>query len=159
MGKLGCLAKTPSRSVTTPLQFQPGIPEQLERGCFSRTGNQADLAKSLRKLLGLLICLFPPGIPGINDRREHLVETRHSHPLTGWPVGPSKKGFSVRCQEDRHRPATPATDHLHGVHVDLVKIRSLLAVYLDRDKMVIERASDRFILEALVLHHVAPVAC
>ena len=47
---------------------------------------------------------------------------------------------------------------LHGRHVNLVEIRPLLAVDLDADEMLVQESADVFILEALVLHDVAPVA-
>ena len=45
-----------------------------------------------------------------------------------------------------------------GAHVDLVEIRPLLAIDLDRNKVAIEDLGHLLILEALVLHDVTPVA-
>ncbi len=47
---------------------------------------------------------------------------------------------------------------LHGGHVDLIEIGPLLAIDLDADEVFAQNLADFGILEALVLHDVAPVA-
>jgi hypothetical protein len=47
---------------------------------------------------------------------------------------------------------------LHGLHVERVDVRALLAVDLDRDELLVHHRRDRGVLEGLALHHVAPVA-
>ena len=65
----------------------------------------------------------------------------------------------VRRQEHAHRPpAMPAREHHRGGHVDFIEVRPLLPIHLDRHEVQIERLRDCRVLEALVLHHVAPMA-
>src|SRR5690606_36224632 len=47
---------------------------------------------------------------------------------------------------------------LNGAHVDLVEIGALLAIDLDVHEVRVHVRRDRGILEALVLHHMAPMA-
>ncbi len=44
------------------------------------------------------------------------------------------------------------------VLIDLIEIRALLAVDLDADELRVHLGGDLWVLEALVGHHVAPVA-
>src|SRR5205085_586056 len=55
------------------------------------------------------------------------------------------------------RPAAVPRHHLHCLHVDGVDVGTLFTIDLDGDKVVIEDCRDRFVLERLALHHVAPV--
>ena len=53
----------------------------------------------------------------------------------------------------------PCAGHgLHGVHVDRVDVRALLAIDLDAHEVLVHDAAIVRVLEGLVLHHVAPVA-
>ena len=61
--------------------------------------------------------------------------------------------------EDRgHRPAAATRQRLHRSHVDVIDVGALLAVNLDRNEMLVHDGRGLFILKALALHHVAPVA-
>jgi len=51
-----------------------------------------------------------------------------------------------------------ARERLHGLHVDLIDVRALLAVDLHVHEMLVHHRGDLGILERLVLHHVTPVA-
>ncbi len=73
-------------------------------------------------------------------------------------VGAAVEGLQVGGQEHAHRPAALTRERLDGAHVDLVEIRALLAIHLDAHEVLVEVGGDRLVLEALVLHHVAPVA-
>src|SRR5918993_2361291 len=48
---------------------------------------------------------------------------------------------------------------LGGLHVDSVDVRSLLPVHLDRHKLIVDQLCNVGVLEGLVGHDVAPVAC
>ena len=61
-------------------------------------------------------------------------------------------------QEHRERPAALLAEQMQRVHVDLVDVGPLLAVDLDVDEQLVHHARRRLVLEALVRHHVAPVA-
>jgi hypothetical protein len=73
-------------------------------------------------------------------------------------IGASVDRTAIGHQPDRHRP-TPLTPIHHGgdLHVDLVHVGPFLAIDFDEDKAVVDGPGDRFALESLVLHHVAPV--
>ena len=61
-------------------------------------------------------------------------------------------------EEHRERPAALLAEQMQRVHVDLVDVGPLLAVDLDVDEQLVHHARGRLVLEALVRHHVAPVA-
>ena len=48
--------------------------------------------------------------------------------------------------------------HLNEGHVDTVNIRSLLTVYFNAHKVLIEKCSNLFTLKRLSLHHMTPMA-
>ena len=49
-------------------------------------------------------------------------------------------------------------DQLHRGHVDLVDIRPLFAVDFDGDEVLVQQRRHVFVVEALLFHHVAPMA-
>ena len=51
---------------------------------------------------------------------------------------PPKNGRPSGVRNTRHRPAALAGHRLDGAHVDLVEVRPLLAVDLDRDELLVE---------------------
>ena len=61
-------------------------------------------------------------------------------------------------EEDGERPAAAAPEQLHHALVELIQVGALFAVDLHRDEAVVHLAGDGGVLEALALHHVAPVA-
>ena len=77
---------------------------------------------------------------------------------TGGKYVPGVEGPPVGGAEDRHRPAPRAGQRLGGRHVDRVEVGPLLTVHLDRDEPPGQIGRRRRVLEALVRHHVAPVA-
>ena len=90
---------------------------------------------------------------------EHPGEAGHPRASRRRKVGAAEERLELGREEDRHRPAAvPALKRLDRRHVDLVEVGPLLAVDLDVDEMLVHQGRDRGVLEALVLHHVAPVA-
>ena len=67
------------------------------------------------------------------------------------------KGLAVRREPDAHGPAPAPSQDLHRAHVDGIDIRSLFAIDLDGDVVLVDVARDLFVLEALFFHHMAPV--
>jgi len=61
-------------------------------------------------------------------------------------------------EEHRQRPAAVLAHEMQRRHVDLVDVGPLLAVDLDVDEQRIHHLGGGVVLEALVRHHVAPVA-
>ncbi len=55
-------------------------------------------------------------------------------------------------------PTTASRPDLHDrLHVQLVEIGTLLTIHLDADEVFVEQLRDRFVLETLSLHDVAPM--
>jgi hypothetical protein len=94
----------------------------------------------------------------VGHRDEHLPEARQPVPRLGRVVRPAEEGLALGRQEDRHRPATVPAQRDHGVHVDGVDVRTLLAVDLDVHEALVHQPRGLGVLERLVLHHVTPVA-
>ena len=91
--------------------------------------------------------------PRIGDGIHQLNEGRPRE------VRAAVERFAARGEEHRHRPAAATRHRLHRIHVDRIDVGAFLAVDLHVDE---ERVHDRCgldVLEALVGHHVTPVAC
>ena len=96
--------------------------------------------------------------PGEAQRLHDLRPARASVAAHGREVGAAEERLELRREEHAHGPAARARHGLHGLHVDVVEVRALLAVDLDVDEVLVHQRRDLRVLEALVLHHVAPVA-
>ena len=105
-------------------------------------------------LLRHQVSLFPPRL---RYRLQHLGEGGHPSPRPGRVVGSGVEGFAIGVQENSQRPSSPAGEHLAGLHVDGVDVRSLFAVHLDVDEQPVHYLGRGRILEGLVSHHMAPV--
>ena len=90
--------------------------------------------------------------------QQHALEAGPAIAIVRREVGAAVERLQVRRQEHRHRPAALAGQQLHGGHVDLIEVGPFLAIDLDADEVLVEDAGDLVVLEALVLHDVAPVA-
>src|SRR5205809_5227110 len=98
----------------------------------------------------------------IIDGEKDTRKARHGFPsiltVTRWKIGTSIEWATIRGEEDGHGPATLLGESLHCLHIDVVYIWALLAVYFDGDKMLVHEACNVFVLEGFALHDVAPVA-
>ena len=103
-------------------------------------------------LVGGLLDLVAPVLPGVADGGEQLQEVRLR------VVGAAEERPAVGGQETRHRPAALPGQRDGGVHVDRVDVGPLLAVHLDAHEPGVHRGRDLVVLERLVGHHMAPVA-
>ena len=120
---------------------------------------EADLAgdrvdERVRLLLDLVAALRP----GLGEGGEHPPEPGHAVPVGRRVVGPSVEGPAVGRAEHRQGPAPRAGQRLYGGHVHRVDVGALLPVDLHRHERTGEVLGGRGILEALVGHHVTPVA-
>ena len=88
------------------------------------------------------------------DRRSSAGRTSR---LVGKYV-PRKYGRPSGRQNARQRPAAALAHHHDRVHEDRVDVGPLLAIDLDVDEQLVHQLRGRRVLEALVRHHVAPVA-
>ena len=93
------------------------------------------------------------------DLAQHIHEGGAAIARLFGKISPAPHRLALRCEEHRQRPAALLAEQVQGVHVDLVNVRPFLAVDLDVDEPVVHHARGRLILEALVRHHVTPVAC
>ncbi len=120
-----------------------------QRGAAAQHGGEA---------LGLAVDLVAAAAVGVGHGAQHLLEAGHAVARLLGIVGAAVEGLAVGQQPDAHGPAALTGHGLHGVHVDGVEIGAFLAVDLDVDKELVHQRRGLFILEALVLHDVAPVA-
>lgn len=56
-------------------------------------------------------------LPQLRDPLQKRFEARASETIFGRKVGGTQKGLSIRCQENRHGPATTARGQLYISHV------------------------------------------
>ncbi len=97
--------------------------------------------------------------PGFRDPDEQIGERRHAVARLGREVGPRVERFErFGLEPDAHGPAAATRERLCGCHVEIVHVRAFLAVDLDADEALVHHLGCGFILEALTLHDVAPVA-
>ena len=114
--------------------------------------------KSLRQISRHLLDFVAPIVIRIIDAEQHLLKRGHPAARLVREIGPAVKRATIRQQKDRHRPAAmPARERLHRLHVNVVNIGAFLAIHLDVDVQFVHQAGGRFVLEALVRHHVTPV--
>ena len=89
---------------------------------------------------------------------QHAADARPSIPLLARNVGAAKIGSAVGSEEGGQRPsALPADGRDRGL-IARVHIGPLVAIHLDRDKMLVDDRGDLGVLIGLAVHHVAPVA-
>ena len=94
----------------------------------------------------------------VGDRGQHAFERRHPKTIARRKVGACKKWSAVRQQKNRHRPSAGAGHALDRAHVNLIEVRPLFAVDLDRDEVAVHQRGGIGIFERLTGHDVAPVA-
>ncbi len=128
------------------------------RAAASRSARSSSPAAACNEGVGLRLDLVAPGRPGVGQRGQQPPERRHARPVGRREVGAAEEGPAVGGAEDRHRPPARSAHGHHRRHVDGVDVGPLLAVDLDRDEPAGEVVGHRRVLEALVGHHVAPVA-
>ena len=96
------------------------------------------------------------------DPRDALEQLRESRKVVARLLGKistAEKRRAVRREEHGERPpARPLGEHLVRELIDLIEIRTFLAVHFDVDEQAIHHLGHRRVLEGLVRHHVAPVA-
>ncbi len=147
-----------SRAESTPFLVERSG-QCLDRGVHLLDGRQIVGGGEVGRLLDrlhqrgrVLIELGGLVAIGVVDRIEQLEE------VVARVVGAAVERLCVGGQEDRHRPPAAPGQGLDGVHVELVDVGAFLAVDLDVDVELVHPLGDLGVLEALVGHHVAPVA-
>ena len=100
--------------------------------------------------------LAPRG-PRAGHALQQPREAGNALSIRGREVRPAVERFAVRGEEHRHRPATAPGHRLHGLHVDAVHVRPLLAVHLHVHEQPVHQRRRRGMLERLVCHDMTPV--
>ena len=104
-----------------------------------------------------LLDVLGPFTIGLSDADEDPLKPGHSLPVLRRKIGTPVKRFALRREKDRHGPAAPAGEHLHGIHVNLIKVGALFAIHFDADEKFIHQSGDLFVFERFTLHDMAPV--
>ncbi len=154
--ELGRVAETAVARVEAARQLIDGaamhiVGRRTRRGC-------GVAAQVLDERLRLLLEVAAPLQPRLAHGGQHLGKARHARARPRREVGAAEERRALRREEHVHRPAAMAAQGLQRAHVDMIDIGQLLAVDLDRDEALGELPRDGLVLEALALHHVAPVA-
>ena len=136
-----------------------GLVEHLGSG-QRRAGRSRRVAADVRhQPLRLLHQFVTPVGPRVVDRVEHHGEGGLAAAGVRGEVGAAEERLTVGGHEHRHRPAAVTRHGLGRLHVDGVDVRAFFAVHLDVDEPAVHQRGGRLVLERLVRHDVAPVAC
>jgi hypothetical protein len=153
------------RAAEAPLNAVELAPERRDRlverrGAqrLVRRAQQRAARQPARHPAALLADLLATVGPGARDRLEHLREAGHAVARLGREVRAAVERHLLGREEHVQRPAAVAGHRLHGLHVESVDVRALLAVDLDVHEVLVHERGDARVLEALALHDVAPVA-
>ena len=105
------------------------------------------------------------GLPRAVHRAHQVDERRPTERRLRREVRPAEERLErLRIEEHVERPAAARTplgelrEHLARGHHEFVHVRPLLAIHLHRNARLVQDAGRHHALEALALHHVAPVA-
>ena len=123
-----------------------------------------------RQLDGPGQCLADPRWPASATSPDRLVHAssiassswrkrRLAVPRLVGEVGAGEERAALVVEHARHRPAALPGHRDGRLHVDRVDVRPLLAVDLDAHVVLVHVRRRGLVLERLVRHHVAPVAC
>ncbi len=137
-----------------------------------RGGRGVELARADRHLVGRprrLGEVFHQGAAIVLDARrifaklprhlaQHVREGRAAEARRVREIGAAPDRLAGGRQEHGQRPAPLLAQMMQRRHVDLIDVRTLFAIDLDVDEQLVHDARGRVVLEALMRHHVAPVA-
>src|SRR4029077_14622046 len=94
---------------------------------------------------------------GVGDALQDFWEPRNAVAVLRWKIGAAVKRLAFGRKEYGHGPTAAAREHLHGIHVDFIKIRPLFAIDFDIDEQIVHERRDLFVFERFAFHHVTPV--
>ena len=97
-------------------------------------------------------------LPRIHHGAQHALESRPAVALVPGKIGSPKKRFAIGSKHRGQRPSVLPADSRDRGLVARIHIRTLVAVDLDRDKVLVNHFGKLWILITLPIHHMAPVA-
>src|SRR5258708_27778344 len=95
---------------------------------------------------------------GLRNASEEAWKRRMVVSIDRGEIGAAIKRLPLWREKYGHGPTAASGEHLHGLHINFVNVRTFFAIDLDIDKKIIHQPGDLFIFEGLVLHHMAPMA-
>src|SRR5271166_2053820 len=94
----------------------------------------------------------------IGNAQQHAPKTWTTITILGWEVCAAIKRLPVGCKKRRQRPSALPAYRLHGSLIAAVNVRTLVAIHLHRDEMLVHDRRNLGIVIGLAIHHMAPVA-
>src|SRR5579863_4098341 len=158
MGKLWCLAEASMLRV-----------EHLERRFLNRINYPArDLLPAPGERLRLRNCVFHHLrllhnvamllFVRIGNAQQHPSKAGASVAIARGKISAAIKRLAIGREKRRERPSALPADRLHRRLVANVDVRTLVAVHLHRDEVLIHDRGNFRIVIRLAVHHMAPVA-
>src|SRR5258708_24086337 len=92
------------------------------------------------------------------NAEQYSLETRTSVAVCRRKIRPALKRFAIGSKKSRKRPAALPADRTHRSLIPAVNVRTLVAVHLHRDEMLIHNRRHFRVVVGLAIHHMAPVA-
>src|SRR5438132_11321950 len=109
------------------------------------------------KLPGILDNFLAPRSIRVSYGLENAQKSGPVVSIIRWKIRASKDRLAGWQQENRQWPAAAARHHLYCSHVDLIKIRTFLAINFDAYEVVIHDLRYRGIFEGFMFHYMTPV--
>ena len=132
------------------------VPRTLRTACACCQGGSHNV---FLNRIGIFFQLCTRALEVVGNTHQHLRPWNHTlAPLFWWEIGATKKWSPVGQTKDIERPTARLLDHLHRFHVDLIHIRTLFAIHLHTDEVLIHQLGDIVTLKTLMRHHMTPVA-
>ena len=156
--ELGGRAKAALLRVVAGSQVGVRLLQQLRGEPLPRPLAQRCRLDAARQVVGRLQHLYAAVVVRVGHGPEKPGKPGHGCPVLRGKVGAAVEGLALRRQEGGQRPASPAGQRLHRLHVDAVQVRPFLPVDLDADEVLVHLPGDGLVFKRLPLHHVAPVA-
>ena len=98
--------------------------------------------QELRSLAGPLSCDLP----------------QECHESRLWKISAAEKWLErLRFEKHGHRPAASPRQRLDRRHVNIIHIRALFTIDLDRDEVLVHVGGNLLVFKALSLHHMTPI--
>src|SRR6185437_551394 len=94
----------------------------------------------------------------VGERTKNPLESWSPIMVLGRKVGTAEERTAIRSKKCRERPAALPAHGLYGCLITAVHIRTLVAIHLHGDEVIVDQLGDRKILVRLAVHHMAPVA-